>query len=105
MNPTTSSQASSIKHPSHYDPELNRTYPDLAAHYGVTVLPARSRKLRDKAKVKNGVLVVERWIPARLRNQHFFSLEGDNRAISALLADLSRAHSRKCLFAATMPIT
>lgn len=40
---------SGVKHPSYYDPELNPTYRDLAAHYGVTVLPARARRPRDKA--------------------------------------------------------
>ncbi|MFW2134629.1 IS21 family transposase, partial [Ectothiorhodospira haloalkaliphila] len=34
-----------------YDPDLNPTYQDMAAHYGVAVVPARSRKPRDKAKV------------------------------------------------------
>ena len=86
---------SGVKHPSYYDPELNPTYRDLAAHYGVTVLPARSRKPRDKAKVENGVLVVERWILARLRNQRFFSLEEANRAISALLVDLNQRPFKK----------
>jgi transposase len=86
---------SGVKHPSYYDPELNPAYRDLAAHYGVTVLPARSRKPRDKAKVENGVLVVERWILARLRNQHFFSLEEANRAISALLANLNQRPFKK----------
>src|SRR5690606_21988690 len=68
---------------------------DLATHYGVTVLPARARRPRDKAKVENGVLLVERWILARLRNQHFFSLEEANRAISALLADLNQRPFKK----------
>ncbi|MFZ2541232.1 MAG: IS21 family transposase [Gallionella sp.] len=86
---------SGVKHPSYYDPELNPTYRDLASHYGVTVLPARSRKPRDKAKVENGVLVVERWILARLRNQRFFSLTEANRAISALLTDLNQRPFKK----------
>jgi transposase len=34
---------------SRYEPGVNRTYQDLAAHYGTTVMPARSRKPRDKA--------------------------------------------------------
>ena len=34
---------------------------------------ARPRKPRDKAKVEGAVLIVERWILARLRNQQFFS--------------------------------
>ena len=86
---------SGVKHPSYYDPELNPTYRDLAEHYGITVLPARSRKPRDKAKVENGVLVVERWILARLRNQRFFSLAEANRAIAALLTDLNQRPFKK----------
>ena len=31
-----------------YEPDLNRTYQDMAAHYAVAVLPASSRKPRDK---------------------------------------------------------
>ena len=76
---------SGVKHASYYDPEINPTYSDLAQHYGVTVLPARPYKLKDKTKVECGVLVVERWILARLRHQRFFSLTEANRAIAQLL--------------------
>jgi transposase len=65
-----------------YEPELNPTYADLARHYGVAVIPARVRKPRDKAKVEAGVLLVERWILACLRNQTFFSLTDLNAAIA-----------------------
>ena len=44
-----------------YDPEINRTYADLAAHYDTAIVPARPRKPRDKAKVGVGVQLVERW--------------------------------------------
>lgn len=50
-----------------YEPVLNPTYHDLATHYQTTVLPARARKPKDKAKAEAGVLLVERWILARLR--------------------------------------
>ncbi|KAI3479615.1 hypothetical protein L1887_58342 [Cichorium endivia] len=50
-----------------YEPGINPSYRDLAEHYGVAVLPARSRKPKDKAKVEVGVQVVERWILAVLR--------------------------------------
>ena len=40
-----------------YEPGLNRTYLDLATHYGTAILPARPRRPRDKAKVEVGVLV------------------------------------------------
>jgi transposase len=59
---------------SRYEPGVNRTYQDLAAHYGTTIMPARPRKPRDKAKVEAAVLIVQRWILARLRNRRFFSL-------------------------------
>jgi transposase len=72
-----------------YEPALNRTYADLAHHYGVAVIPARAAKPRDKAKVEVGVQVVERWILARLRNQTFFALSELNQAIAALLLDLN----------------
>ena len=81
---------SAVKSPSSYEPDLNPSYQELAAHYGVTVLPARVRKPRDKAKVEAGVLLAQRWILARLRHQRFFSLEELNGAIRPLLADLNR---------------
>lgn len=72
-----------------YEPALNPEYQDFAEHYGVAILPARVRKPRDKAKVEGGVLIVERWILARLRNITFFSLADLNKAIAALLAELN----------------
>jgi transposase len=72
-----------------YDPEINRTYADMARHYGTAIVPARPRKPRDKAKVEVAVQVVERWILARLRNRRFFSLAELNQAIAELLQDLN----------------
>jgi transposase len=57
-----------------YKPDLNPSYQEMAAHYGVAVIPARSRKPRDKARVENAVLVVERWILACLLHHTFLSL-------------------------------
>src|SRR5271156_72802 len=34
-----------------YDPQVNRTYAELATHYGTAILPARPRRPRDKAIV------------------------------------------------------
>lgn len=72
-----------------YEPDLNPTYAEMAAHYGTTVLPTRVAKPRDKAKVEVGVQVVERFILARLRHQTFFSLDALNRAIAELLPRLN----------------
>ncbi|MHB8742703.1 MAG: IS21 family transposase [Sulfuricaulis sp.] len=90
-----------------YEPALNPEYQDFAEHYGVAILPARVRKPRDKAKVEGGVLIVERWILARLRNCTFFSLADLNQTIAALLAELNtrpfqrQDGCRKSLFEAT----
>jgi len=78
-----------------YDPDVNRTYAELAAHYGTAVLPARPGKPRDKAKVEVGVQVVQRWILARLRNQTFFSLDELNSRIRELVTDLNARTMRK----------
>jgi transposase len=78
-----------------YEPDLNRTYHDLAQHYGVAVMPARPRKPRDKAKVENAVLVAERWILAALRHQRFGSAAELNLAIAGLLEKLNHRPFRK----------
>jgi transposase len=78
-----------------YEPGLNPTYQDLARHYGTAILPTRVRRPRDKAKVEAGVLVVERWILARLRHQCFTSLPALNAAIAALLESLNTRPMRR----------
>jgi transposase len=72
-----------------YEPQVNRTYAEMAAHYGTAVLPTRPRRPRDKAKVEAAVLVVERWILARLRDRRFYSLAELNAAIGELLRRLN----------------
>jgi hypothetical protein len=45
-------------------------------------MPARAGHPRDKAKVEAGVLVAQRWVLARLRNQVFFSLSELNERLT-----------------------
>ena len=45
-----------------YEPQVNRSYAEMAAHYGTAILPARPRRPRDKAKVEAAVLIIERWL-------------------------------------------
>ena len=73
-----------------YEPDLNPTYAQMAAYFGVAVLPARPRKPKDKAKAEVGVQIVERWILARLRHHTFFSLSELNAAMAKLLNDLNQ---------------
>lgn len=72
-----------------FEPTLNQTFAAMAEHYDTTILPTRSRKPRDKGKVEGAVLIVERWILARLRNRRFFNLHDLNAAIAVLLEDLN----------------
>ena len=78
-----------------YDPELNPTYRDLAVHYATAVVPARPYRPKDKAKAEAGVLLVERWVLARLRHQRFFSLSELNRHIAELMLALNRRPFKK----------
>ncbi len=73
-----------------YDPDLNPSYQQWAEHYQVAVVPARPYKPKDKAKAEVAVLIVERWILARLRHHSFFSLAELNQCIAALLEDLNQ---------------
>ena len=74
----------------YYDPEINRTFADMAEHYDVAVLPTRVAKPKDKAKVENAVLNTQRRIIAAIRNQTFFSLEELNEAITEELDKFNR---------------
>src|ERR1700678_2756226 len=75
--------------PSFYDPEVNRTYAEMAVHYGTALLPARPRKPRDKAKVEQAVLIVERWLLGRLRCRIFTSLADVDAALGELMTQLN----------------
>jgi transposase len=86
---------SAIRLACRYEPECTSTYEDLARHYSTAVLPARPQKPRDKAAVEGSVLLVQRWILARLRNRQFFSLGALNIAIGELLVDLNNRAFKK----------
>lgn len=81
---------SGITTPCSYEPEANRTYADLAEHYGAVVIPARPGHPKDKPKVEVSVLLVQRWILAALRNRVFFSLAELNEAIWEKVGEINR---------------
>ena len=66
---------SGVHKPDFFDPVLNPTDGEMAAHYGMAIIPARPRKPRDKAKVEAGVLLVQRWI-LELSPQHGSTANG-----------------------------
>ena len=56
-----------------YEPGINRTYQEMAAHYGARGAGAGAQAARQ-SQGRGGVQVVERWILARLRHRRLFSL-------------------------------
>ena len=85
---------SGVTHACRYEPGIQRTYEEMATHYGTTVLPARPKSPRDKAKVEGGVLLVQRWVLAKIRNQIFFSLAELNARIAELVRELNDRQMR-----------
>lgn len=78
-----------------YEPEINTSYQHMASHYKTVIIPARPYKPKDKAKAENAVLIVERWIMARLRHMTFFTLAEVNQNIRLLLKDLNQRPFQK----------
>lgn len=72
-----------------YEPAIQRATAELGRHYGTTILPARPKSPRDKAKVEAGVLVAERWLLARIRNETFTSLGALNARLRELTDELN----------------
>lgn len=71
------------------EPKLHPTYVEMARHYGTVILPARPRKPKDKAKAEGGVLILERWALAKLRDRVFHSLADINGALRACLDQIN----------------
>jgi transposase len=88
-----------------YEPNVNRTYRDMAKHYDTAIVPARPNKPRDKAKVEVGVQVATRWIIAKLRKRTFFTIAELNAAIRDCVEQINNrvtrhlGASRRSLFA------
>jgi len=78
-----------------YEPEVQRTYEELAQHYGTTVLPARPAHPRDKAKVEVGVQIAQRWLLGRIRDEVFHSLGELNARLRELLTELNERVMRR----------
>ena len=78
-----------------YEPDINPTYAQFISHYNTAVLPARPYKPKDKSKAEGAVLLVQRWILARLRHETFFGLDELNAAIKKLLDELNNKPFKK----------
>lgn len=78
-----------------YDPDINANFQNFSEHYGVAIVPARSRAPKDKAKVESAVSIVERQILAPLRHKTFTSLGEINTEISSRLNILNNQSFQK----------
>ncbi|MDJ0805997.1 MAG: IS21 family transposase [Gammaproteobacteria bacterium] len=77
------------------EPKLNRTYREMAVHYGTVIVPARVRRPQDKSHAEIGVQIVTRWIIAALRHRKFFSLQEINEEIAKRLVLLNERPFKK----------
>lgn len=79
-----------VVHSSWYSPVINKSYHEMAEHYGTAVIPARVRKPKDKPNAEGAVGIISTWIIAALRNQKFFSLRELNQAIHEKLEEFNK---------------
>lgn len=84
-----------LKNKKHEDPVLNRSYRELADHYGTALLPARVLAPKDKAAVEGTVGQLTTHIIGKLRNRRFFSLSELNEAVRQLLYDFNHREFQK----------
>ena len=75
---------------------LNRSYQEMAEHYGTAIIPARPVRPKDKPNAEGTVRVLETWILASLRNRKFFTFEELNKAIREKLEELNTKPEYSC---------
>ena len=68
---------------------LNRSYHEMAEHYGTAIIPARPVNPKDKPNAEGTVKVLETWILAALRNRKFFTFQELNKAIHKKLEEFN----------------
>jgi transposase len=71
------------------EPVLNKSYLEMAEHYGFAVIPARPYRPKDKPTTEKTVNIATTWVLAALRNQVFFNLGDLNAAIADKLEELN----------------
>jgi transposase len=93
-----------VEKPGWYSPVINKTYHEMAEHYGTAIVPARVAHPKDKSSVEGNVGHISTWITAALRKQTYFSITELNGDIVQKLGDYNerpfqkRPGSRKSVF-------
>lgn len=101
----TDNLKSSVIKSDKYEPVLNENFAGFGQHYGMTILPARSYKPKDKALVEGAVKIVYHRIYTKLHDKEFNSIkELNDNGILPLLNEYNntnfqnRDYSRNDLF-------
>ena len=81
----TDNLKSAVNKTDYYDPELNRSFNDMAKHYGLAIDPADVRKPKHKPNVEKAVHVLQQDFFPRIRNRTFSSLNELNRCLRKYL--------------------
>jgi transposase len=87
-----------------YEPRIARDMEDLANHYGIAIVPTRSREPQDKAWVERMVNIIYSRVYAALRNETLYDIHSANLARKPLLEKHNglkmqdRDYSRRELF-------
>lgn len=76
-------------------PVIQRSYAELARHYGCAVMPARPYKPQDKAVAEVSVKLVQQNILSSLRSKRFYSLDELNKAVAEELELLNGKAMKK----------
>lgn len=71
------------------DTIFNRSYAELADHYGTAIVPARVKAPKDKSHAEGTVSYASTWILAALRNETFFSLADARESVAQKLEKLN----------------
>ena len=74
---------------------VNKTYQEMAEHYGTAVLPARIESPDDKPNAEGAVKVAKTWILAAIRNERFYSLVELNEAMWGKLEEYNSREFQK----------
>ena len=87
-----------------YEPKIAKDMEDLANHYGIAIVPTRSRKPQDKAWVERMVNIIYSRVYAVIRNKVFHTIHSLNQErlplleIHNALQMQDRDYSRRELF-------
>lgn len=84
-----------VAKPNRYEPTLSAVYADFGRHYGITILPARVRKPKDKGAVEGAVKVIEMRIMAGARDRIFATLEVLNAWLAEAIIALNAVPFQK----------